>query len=147
MGTIWSVATFATSAGNGRPRAPFLSSNKPIIPQWHRSSWIRQYSAPCNSSHPIDRHNKTVEEISEKVRGFFDRKEKFRIFHGSTNSTRSALKKNLLDTSSLSHVLEIDTGRKTCLVEPNVSMDRLVEATLKYGLVPPVVMEFPGITV
>jgi FAD/FMN-containing dehydrogenase len=35
----------------------------------------------------------------------------------------------------------------TCLVEPNVSMDRLVEATLKYGLVPPVVMEFPGITV
>ena len=26
-------------------------------------------------------------------------------------------------------------------------MDRLVEATLKYGLVPPVVMEFPGITV
>lgn len=28
-----------------------------------------------------------------------------------------------------------------------MSMDRLVEATLEYGLVPPVVMEFPGITV
>lgn len=26
-------------------------------------------------------------------------------------------------------------------------MDRLVEETLKYGLIPPVVMEFPGITV
>lgn len=25
-------------------------------------------------------------------------------------------------------------------------MDRLVEETLKYGLIPPVVMEFPGIT-
>lgn len=25
-------------------------------------------------------------------------------------------------------------------------MDRLVEATLRHGLVPPVVMEFPGIT-
>lgn len=33
------------------------------------------------------------------------------------------------------------------MVEPNVSMDRLVEATMKHGLVPPVVMEFPGITV
>lgn len=33
------------------------------------------------------------------------------------------------------------------MVEPNVAMDRLVEATLEYGLVPPVVMEFPGITV
>jgi len=47
----------------------------------------------------------------------------------------------------LSHVLKVDVERKTCLVEPNVPMDRLVEATLKYGLVPPVVMEFPGITV
>jgi FAD/FMN-containing dehydrogenase len=26
-------------------------------------------------------------------------------------------------------------------------MDKLVEATLEYGLIPPVVMEFPGITV
>jgi FAD/FMN-containing dehydrogenase len=26
-------------------------------------------------------------------------------------------------------------------------MDKLVKATLKYGLVPPVVTEFPGITV
>ena len=32
-------------------------------------------------------------------------------------------------------------------MEPNVPMDRLVEATTPYGLVPPVVMKFPGITV
>lgn len=44
-------------------------------------------------------------------------------------------------------MLNVDTVKKTCLVEPNVPMDRLVEATLKHGLVPPVVMEFPGITV
>jgi FAD/FMN-containing dehydrogenase len=31
-------------------------------------------------------------------------------------------------------------------MEPNVPMDLLVEETLKYGLVPPVVMEFSGIT-
>lgn len=35
----------------------------------------------------------------------------------------------------------------TCLVEPNVPMDRLVEKMLEYGLMLPVIMEFPGITV
>jgi delta24-sterol reductase len=96
----------------------------------------------------MELHKQTVEKISASVCGFYDRKEKFRIYHGSTNSTRaSTLKKNLVDTSTLSHVLEVDKEKKTCLVEPNVPMDRLVEATLKHGLVPPVVMEFPGITV
>lgn len=31
--------------------------------------------------------------------------------------------------------------------KPNVPMDKLVEATLEHGLIPPVIMEFPGITV
>ena len=53
----------------------------------------------------------------------------------------------MVDSSSLSHVLKVDMERKTATVEPNVPMDRLVEEILKYGLVPPVVMEFPGITV
>ena len=96
----------------------------------------------------MDNHKKAVEAISASVRGFYDRKEKFRIYHGSTNSTRGASKgKKQVDTSQLSSVLKVDTEKQTALVEPNVSMDRLVEATLKYGLVPPVVMEFPGITV
>ncbi|MCJ1376896.1 hypothetical protein MMC20_008141 [Loxospora ochrophaea] len=47
----------------------------------------------------------------------------------------------------LSHILEVNTKSRTALVEPNVPMDRLVATTMKYGLVPPVVMEFPGITV
>jgi delta24-sterol reductase len=96
----------------------------------------------------MEEHDKAVEKISAVVRQYYERKEKFRIYHGSTNSTRQTiLKRNLVDTSGLSHVLEVNADRKTCLVEPNVSMDRLVEETLKYGLVPPVVMEFPGITV
>lgn len=53
----------------------------------------------------------------------------------------------MIDVSHLSHVLRVDTKARTVLVEPNVPMDQLVEETLKYGLVPPVVMEFPGITV
>jgi FAD/FMN-containing dehydrogenase len=52
----------------------------------------------------------------------------------------------MVDASQLSHVLKVDTVKKIALVEPNVPMDKLVEATLEYGLIPPVVMEIPGIT-
>ncbi|KAI9847966.1 MAG: hypothetical protein M1837_001483 [Sclerophora amabilis] len=97
----------------------------------------------------MERHKRAVHAVSASVRKFYDRKEKFRIYHGSTNSTRqsAARPNNTVDTSALSHVLKVDTAARTALVEPNVPMDRLVEATMKYGLVPPVVMEFPGITV
>jgi delta24-sterol reductase len=53
----------------------------------------------------------------------------------------------MVDTSGMVNVLKVDTASRTALVEPNVPMDSLVEATLRHGLVPPVVMEFPGITV
>ena len=97
----------------------------------------------------MERHNKAVAAIAANVRRFYDRKESFRIYHGSTNSTRSSLfrRDKTIDTSGLCHVLNVDTERRTALVEPNVPMDRLVATTMKYGLVPPVVMEFPGITV
>jgi Delta24-sterol reductase len=97
----------------------------------------------------MQRHNKAVAEIAADVRSFYDRKEPFRISHGSTKSTRSILLRqgNVVDISQLSHVLSVDTHARTALVEPNVPMDRLVQTTLKYGLIPPVVMEFPGITV
>jgi delta24-sterol reductase len=96
----------------------------------------------------MERHNKAVATIATDVRRFYDAKESFRIYHGSTNSTRSSLfrRDKMIDTSRLCHVLKVDRERRTALVEPNVPMDRLVETTAKYGLVPPVVMEFPGIT-
>ena len=105
-------------------------------------------TAKMASTASMDSHQQAVESISSSVKHFYDRKEKFRIYHGSTNSTRQVVKHiNVVDTSSLSRVLHVDTEAKTALVEPNVPMDRLVEETMKYGLVPPVVMEFPGITV
>lgn len=96
----------------------------------------------------MQNHKHTVEEIAASVRRYFQRREPFRIYHGSTNSTRPTLDQdtNMVNISALSQVLSIDAKAKTALVEPNVPMDRLVEATLKYGLIPPVVMEFPGIT-
>jgi delta24-sterol reductase len=97
----------------------------------------------------MDNHDKAVASIASTIRKFYARKEAFRIYHGSTNSTRQSQyqRNRMIDTSTLSNVLKVDTKTKTALVEPNVPMDALVEATLQHGLIPPVVMEFPGITV
>ncbi|KAI2636700.1 hypothetical protein GGS21DRAFT_41777 [Xylaria nigripes] len=97
----------------------------------------------------MERHRQAVRLIAATVRGYFEQSIPFRIMHGSTNSTRPAHLKSrarFVDISALKNVLEVDTARRVALVEPNVPMDRLVEHTLKHGLVPPVIMEFPGIT-
>jgi Delta24-sterol reductase len=97
----------------------------------------------------MERHRALVQNISSTVRAFYNAKEAYRIFHGSTNSTRPqphGSRARVVDISALRNVLSVDEARRTALVEPNVPMDRLVESTLKHGLVPPVVMEFPGIT-
>ncbi|KAI1265307.1 hypothetical protein F5Y18DRAFT_426906 [Xylariaceae sp. FL1019] len=97
----------------------------------------------------MERHREAIRLIATTVRGYFEQKLPYRISHGSTNSTRPAQLKSrarTVDISALKHVLQVDAARRIALVEPNVPMDRLVEHTLKYGLVPPVVMEFPGIT-
>ena len=97
------------------------------------------------------RHRIEVERVSSSVKAFFDRGEKFRIHHGSTNSTRKDAvgrdRRKTVDTSQLNQVIFVDSDSQAALVEPNVPMDQLVEETLKHGLIPPVVMEFPGITV
>ncbi|KAI1124227.1 hypothetical protein F5Y10DRAFT_249890 [Nemania abortiva] len=97
----------------------------------------------------MERHRQAVRLIAATVRGYFEQSIPFRIMHGSTNSTRPSHLKSrarFVDISALKNVLEVDTARRVALVEPNVPMDRLVEHTLRHGLVPPVVMEFPGIT-
>lgn len=98
----------------------------------------------------MDRHRALVQTISSTVRQFYQAREPYRIFHGSTNSTRPAAaghgRSRVVDISALRNVLSVDQDRLTALVEPNVPMDALVATTLRHGLVPPVVMEFPGIT-
>ncbi|KAM7191291.1 Ergosterol biosynthesis ERG4/ERG24 family domain containing protein [Naviculisporaceae sp. PSN 640] len=91
-----------------------------------------------------------VEKISSTVRQFYSQEKAYRVYHGSSNSTRpshDATKENIVDISMLNNVVKVDVQKRIALVEPNVPMDKLVEATLPFGLVPPVVMEFPGITV
>ncbi|KAI1778243.1 hypothetical protein F4818DRAFT_290955 [Hypoxylon cercidicola] len=99
---------------------------------------------------PFEVHDDAVAAVSSRVRHFHETKQHFRIYHGSTNSTRASQRwrDNTVDTSSLNHVLAVDVDSKTALVEPNVPMDALVDVTIKkFHMVPLVVMEFPGITV
>jgi Delta24-sterol reductase len=96
----------------------------------------------------MEEHQKEVARIAAHVEQFYNRKESFRIYHGSTNSTRALAYKRdgTIDTSSLNKVLKVDREERNALVEPNVSMRRLLQATLQEGLIPQVVMEFPEIT-
>jgi delta24-sterol reductase len=90
----------------------------------------------------MDEHKSTVAKLASEVTRFNASKTPFRIYHGSTLSTRQSTRQrdSVVDVSSLSHVLQFDKAEKTVLVEPNVSMDQLVEATLAEGLLPKVVM-------
>lgn len=94
-------------------------------------------------------HASDVAHIQERMRSFYARKKKVRIYHGTTSSTRAQKfeKDGFVDVSRLDRIIEINETERYAFVEPNVSMDRLVAETLKYGFVPPVVPEFPGITV
>lgn len=97
----------------------------------------------------MERHRQAVSHISSRIKSFYDKQIPFRIYHGSTNSTqhRKVDPDRMVDTSRLNHIFGINQEKKICLAEPNVAMDELVEAVAPYGLLPPVVMEFPGITV
>jgi delta24-sterol reductase len=91
-------------------------------------------------------HNEDVARISATVKAFYDAKQPFRIFHGSTTSTRPAHNSGTVDISALSNFLDISRQHLTATVEPNVPMEKLVQATLAHCMIPPIVMEFPGIT-
>lgn len=97
----------------------------------------------------MDAHKSAVATIAEQVKQFHTLQKPFRIYHGSTNSTRRSSRRadNTIDTSHLTHILSVNTESRTALVEPNVPMDALLAAALKHDLLPHVVMEFPGITV
>jgi len=96
-----------------------------------------------------DKHERLVEKLSKQVRYFFDNSIPFRIYKGGTNSTRviSFERDKLLDIRKLNKIISVDIKKQTAIVEPNVPMDLLLKETLKEGLIPQVVMEFPGITV
>ena len=95
------------------------------------------------------KHERVVQDISKRLKVFYEAAVPVKFFHGSTNSTRSPSfdPNKTIDISALRNIVEINADQRYAVVEPNVPMDKLVEATLEHGFIPPVVMEFPGITV
>lgn len=96
----------------------------------------------------MENHTALVNAVSAQVRKFHDAGVPFRIYHGSTNSTRTVVRdlSTSVDISALNNVLCVDTKRRIASVQPNVPMDALIKATLAKGLIPEVVPEFPGTT-
>ena len=96
----------------------------------------------------MDYHTAAVARIASQVKRLYEQKKPFKIYHGTTNSTRKIVvdRGSVLDINSLSHVLDVNVSTMTALVEPNVSMAHLASLTLPYGLLPAVVPEFPAIT-
>lgn len=96
-----------------------------------------------------EEHVRKVDILKSQVKEHHKAKIPFKIFHGSTNSTRilTFKKSQMIDTSNFDKVLDVNAKRKIVILEPNVPMDALVDATMAKGFLPPVVTEFPGITV
>ncbi len=94
-------------------------------------------------------HALKLAKIQAQLAYFKKHKQQFRIYHGSSNTTRNNQKdpSKTVDVSELTSVLEINTSQQYAWVEANVSMGALVDATLALGYVPQVVPEFPAITV
>ena len=109
-----------------------------------------QPQGPKNHTTEVEKaHVNAVQKIVNKVKDFHRRQVPFRIYHGTTCTTRRLHleRDKIIDTSEMVNVISINSERMTALVEPNVSMDKLVQKALSLKLMPSVVMEFPGITV
>lgn len=97
--------------------------------------------------------SKEVKELQGEVRRRFLQNPSPLTLHyskGHSNTTRSkAYKKdcNRLDCGALDRVIQIDAQKRLAIVEPRLTMEKLVEATVPFGLMAPVIPEFKGITV
>jgi len=97
----------------------------------------------------MEAHQARTKQLAQQIKVFHEQKQPFRVYHGSTNSTRRTTydRKQIVDTSGFNHVISVNSEKLQAVVEPNVSMGKLVDACLLHGLVPAVVPEFPAITI
>lgn len=97
----------------------------------------------------LEEHQAAVKRIQEQVKFFHDNKKHFRVYHGSTSSTRplSFKRDSIVNTSDMDRLFPVNLETMTVQAEPKVPMDALAAHTLKHGVIPKIVMEFKGITV
>jgi hypothetical protein len=99
----------------------------------------------------LEQHKKDVLEIRNQLKEYAEKGngQKIIFTHVGSHSTREKSRHiyNNIDVSHLQDVISIDVKKKIVFTEPSVPMDKLVIETLKFGLLPEVVPEFPKITV
>ncbi len=97
-----------------------------------------------------EEHDEYVRSIAAQMKRIAEdgSGKKINFTHGGTNSTRTEENKDFafVDITNLNDVLQVSVEGLYALVEPNVSLDKLLRETLRAGLIPEVIAEFPGIT-
>ncbi|KAJ5075416.1 24-dehydrocholesterol reductase [Anaeramoeba ignava] len=100
------------------------------------------------------KHEKEIKEIQKKIRRKTKEKTNSKIVlgrsKGKSHITREDKYKeehNKIDISKLDKIISIDIKEKTIIVEPRVTMEKIVRFTKYYNLIPKVIPEFKGITV
>ncbi len=98
-----------------------------------------------------DRHAAKVERVVRQLAGWDGTRplsfRKRAVSHQVPKRFDNRTKDFKIDVSDLDEILLIDPVARTCTAEPGVPFDRLVEATLRHGLVPTVVPELKTITI
>lgn len=94
-------------------------------------------------------HEYKVKILQEKIKRLNKLNMPLQIYHGSSHIIRPFhfAKDQLIDISKLNKIIHINVEEMIIEDEPAVKMGPLVKAILKQGLMPPVVMDFPGISV
>lgn len=97
----------------------------------------------------MNQHAIRVAKIAKDVYQASKEQRSIKVNHGASNSTRipDFTDRYVLEMRNFSHIVEINEKEQYVLVEPSVQLDELVRATLRHNLIPPVVMEFPGISI
>jgi delta24-sterol reductase len=103
----------------------------------------------------IESHAKKIDLLQAEIKHYRFSKENsspltLHYSEGYSNTTRTKSYKNKcpqIDFSQFNDVLLVDPEKRIALVEPRVTMETLLQATLPFHLVPPVLPECKGITV
>jgi delta24-sterol reductase len=100
------------------------------------------------NSYLMEEHRKDVAAVQKQVKAFYEAKKHFRIYHGSTGSTRmmNFEKNSIVDVSRMTRIFPVDAEKMTVQAEANVPMDKLLAHCLPTGFIPKVVMELKGLT-
>lgn len=101
-----------------------------------------------------DQHKRDAAAVHEAFSAFLQQRkagELVSVRHSTaSNRTLAPVYKQqcrAIDVSNLNRVIDIDTQRMLAHVEPGLAQDEMAKFCIAHGVIPQIVLEFPGITV